>query len=759
MDSFVKQFFTEFDSPGVDFNFDSDLKTHTYMGCGLRVYDGHINQSRHFHAFQPMTPLGYYDCEVTGGGSSLDGITKNYLTPEGTVNLVTVADTLKGSSGLQTAMLSAHVSHMQHWSWADNHVGLLFNMFRYVLIEKIRECAGSLDGKLGLYEDGHVGIDMDQFWEDEYCEDGGARKWPGGDVDASYPDYLRLTNTTPSTGDWALDLRGMNARDARFVLLMMGAWKRRSRLRLDCTTKKLCDCVLYRSSVEVANITDWIVDKEKGIVPPTLSSSEAWQALKFYVTQNRLFDHFSATLYIIATMMYQFVPATAEATNWLRLKWTVNIPTFRSVRGRYEFLNEGEPALLSHRCLNEWGYINGKMEKVNLMALVFSQAYHTGLAVRGVRKGLELHPDDIFSSEIDFYTSANFISAAASEATRTDTPLPGMVGIHFVVNDDFDVYDENRRIETRENDDEHLDDYHTSKDKVSVKKGSTLLVDVNDSTLSRAALDLISKKIKTLMKGVRAKLEDDVDFELTDEEKLAQEGKMYVTLAADEQEQMEEKVFVHMPWYTFPGVPTMILPLSPFPYNTPFNMKGRITTDIGKVDRRGLRLVSKTAWEVANLMRLCGYDSRFRDGGEIAGAGTYFSPNDANMVWPVLQVPDAQDDEVILTGQIDREAQFIDLPPMFNRFFIGKEVEYSIKVIRRGTATSFVDNRKDVAEWGGAVTLTRGVTVSYNVPENVSKLRAYISRNETGFRFVDNAQAGVIPMPEPDLNAQGVAGV
>ncbi|ALX17419.1 putative coat protein [Panax notoginseng virus A] len=756
MDSFVRQFFPDFNSPGVDFNFDSDLKTHTYMGCGLRVYDGHIDQNRHFHSFQPMTPLGHYDCEFTGGSTSLDGLTKNYLTPEGTVDLTALADTLKGSAGLQTALLSAHVSHMLHWSWADNHVALLFNMFRYVMIERIREAAGSLVGKLGLYEDGHIGIDMDQFWKESYPEDGGDRCWPGGGDDLSYPDYIRLTATTPSTGDWALDLRGMSARDARFVLLMLGSWKRRSRLRLDCSTPRLCDNVLYRSSVEVTNITDWISDKDKQAPPRTLSSSEAWRALKLYVTQNRLYDHFSATLYTISTMMYQFVPATAEATNWLSLHWTVNIPTFRAVRGRYEFLNEGEAALLSHRSLNEWGYINGKLEKVNLMALVFSQAYHTGLAVRGVRKGLELHPNDVFASEIDFYTSANFISAAASEATRTDTPLPGMVGIHFVTDDDFDMYNDDRKVETRENDDELLDDYHTSISKVGLKKGTTILVDIADTRLEKVTLDQVKKKIRTLTIGANAKLKDDPEFELTEEESMAMEGKMYVSLSADEDDVREDRVFVHMPWYTFAGVPTMILPLSPFPYNTPFNMKGTISPELGKMDRRGFRLMSRNAWEIANLLRLCGYDARMRDGGEIAGAGTYFAPNDANMVWPVMQVPDAQDDDVILTGQIDREVQFIDLPPVYNRFFTGKKIEYSITVLKRGTATSFTDNRKDVAEWGGPVTLTREVTVTYEVPESVSRLRAYISRNESGFRFVDNAPAGVIPMLEREIDVQGV---
>ncbi|KAI3799665.1 hypothetical protein L1987_34964 [Smallanthus sonchifolius] len=76
---------------------------------------------------------------------------------------------------------------------------------------------------------------------------------------------------------------------------------------------------------------------------------------------------------------------------------------------------------------------------------------------------------------------------------------------------------------------------------------------------------------------------------------------------------------IRAPWTTFAGMPTLLLPLNPFTYNTPFTMKGEFTSEMGKVEPRGFRLLACTAWELVSLHKWGGYNLSGRFIGETAG--------------------------------------------------------------------------------------------------------------------------------------------
>nr|WNK15279.1 MAG: capsid protein [Totivirus sp. 'monocotyledonae'] len=781
MDTLVKRFFPAFQAPGMMINTDRVGTTYAYMANAVVVQNANVSEEtnrveppRHMFSTQPMTSLGLMEASISGTVTSLDGLTKNYLTPEGTVNLSMLAETLKQSAGLQTAMWSGHVGKMQQWSWADNHVPLLLNMLRHAFLMSFSSAGLQDNLNLGNYNDGHVTVNRDQWWPENYPAAHNVNSWPGGNADENYPNYVRLAESVPSEEYSAVDLRGLNNDEARAVLLMLGKWRRRSRFRCDYETPKLVDNVYYRFPRDVPNLDEWL-EPEGGVQPgdgalpaaPAVPNAKLiWSALRKYVGQNRLFDHFSVALYIFCATTYQFLPVTAEGNYWLSMNWTMHIPEFKSIRGRYSCINEGDPAYVSHRALNEWGYINGAIEKVNLMALVTAQAMQTGMAVRSVRKGLELDPNDLFSSEPDFYHSENFIAASIAEALRSDSPgvpgvnssnapLAGMPEVFLQCSENFDHYSEERVVMSENLDPDGLEGYDFEMREVrGVAVVTETWVDPDHAPgLQQAEKDAKRLELRAIAAGARAKAAVLPTIVLTDEEKNALNG---LFKSRREQVRVVQKAFIRTPWITFAGLPTLIMPLNPFPYNNPFSMKGEISPDLGQLKRKGFKMESQTAWFVANLFRICGYDLT-AEIHNTAGAKSYFAPNNVNFVWPVMHKKDLQDTDALLLEQTMRNQHWIDLPPVINKFFDKKKIVFRIDVKSRGVAANYNMHRRDVGEFGGAVTLQPRATVSYSVADNIARLRGYINRSAEGFRFVGGVQGGVIPPIDPAPPAPPVA--
>lgn len=695
----MKQFFRDFDAPGMNFKFDkSDKSTYTYYAGILTVFDQNLTQNRNFYASQALTPAGLMRAEMSGVSSSLDGLNKAFVTPEGSLNLETLASAVKSTSGKNAAEWASHVAMMRMWDWSDCHTPLLVNMLRFVMLRRMGVEWGDFNLKLKKYDDGHVQIDRNQWWpkEGDKCAEGYEEKsewdkhWPSYGTEQELPEVTRLTGNTPDTDDSVIDLRGFNQNEARWIVAMLAPWERRSRFRLDFKLPRLADIVRYRCESEIGNIKGHFctpTPSQTEPEPQLPTWSEAWEALKKYVTKNRVYSDFSSALYIVVGAMYQMLPATAEANYWLSINWNVSIPSFHSIRGRYQFLNQGEGALVSQRALSEWTYVVSRIEKINLMAAVFVQAYQTGMAVRSVRHGLELSPTDLFCSENEFTEPHNMLSAAAAEATRSMVPLSGQLGCYINTDTNFEVFDANRQVATLNTDITGIDGY----DFVDPVQGSTTY-------------------------SIRA------------------------------------------PRITFAGVPVLILPLNPFPYNSPFTMKGCIEEAPNKVDRKGLRTNITRAWEIANLYRLCGYDTNYDANVTVAGPSEWFAPNDAQMVWPVMIADDDQDEIVTIEEQPQRDNHFISLASTSSMAFKKQKYEYSIRINRRGSATGAATGRSEIAEYSGVMRMTTQATVTYQIPDAIARLRGYISRNEQGFQFVEAVQAGVIPTVEGAGDVTGVAG-
>nr|ULN99203.1 capsid protein [Pterostylis totivirus] len=748
MDSFVRRFFPEFRAPGMPFVMGDNCSLTTYYSGILTVLTQNSAQNREYVANQPMTPAGMADLCLEGGISSLDGLNRQVLNPEGSVNMESLGIMLKTASGLQTAVWSAHMAAANTWEWADNHTTLLFNMLRFCFMRQWTKGSGNLNVALGEYDDGHVKISRDQWWPDTYPANNDW-DWPGGIDSENYPTFRRLIDPVPDDGRCCVDLRGLSSTGARFVLLMLGAWRRRSRYRVDMETPMLVEHVYYRSHGVVDSLDSWMAENHirpvGAVVPPLPTAEEAWEYLRMYITQNRLFDHFSTALYMMCCLAYQFVPVTAEGNYWLSLTWKASLPQFRSIRGRYVCLNEGISALVSHRALAEWGFINGKMEKLNLMALVFGQAAQTGMAIRSTRRGMEDDPQDLYQTNPCIRRPSEFFAASVAEATRCAVPMSGMESVYVYLQEDFDVYDERRRVLTmNRTDDAGLQSYCwvARRARALVPQKQSMVLLEADYRRAKATDGVTADQVVlpqpvtwTLVKEVPAPM-----FFFAEEDMPPVEG---VVL-------MAELVVGYIP---LAGNPVLIVPITPCKYPTPLGLSGTINKKtFGQQGRVALKLNWPQVWELSNLVRVCGYDTELIDDNAFAGPRRVFAPNDVNMVWPLLRKPESQWLEASVTDMVRRFHHFIRLPNLMEKFFDG-EVVYRVQVHNRGCGRAAHQGSVNVRDHGGVANLSGMATVSYTVPEGIERLRGYVTRDETDFRFAPYVQVGEIPLPNQHQTA------
>jgi hypothetical protein len=437
MDTFMRTIYPELAAPGLEpTNYNGNFLVSTRMIANL-TYNNYP-YSRHFTVDQGMTWLGLTKAHMSGAVSNLDGLSKDLLTPEGTINMQTMAAQIKTQCGLQTAVYSSHMANAERWAYMDNHVALLVNMLRWIWLRQLAEVneGRGLSGEWIDYDDGHVHVSRAALAARIDANDQVVNiEWPGGVDPEAYPMIAHQEAFVPDTDEDAIDLRGTTDQEATFILAMLGPWRRTTRYMLDFATPALTKSVRYRRSGKVLSAEQWLAadDETATRVPRTPDLKQAWGALTRYITVNRLYDHWAVAVQLVCQSACQMMPDTVEGQAWLALERDVVIPRFASLRGRYPIFNEGEAALLNHRALREWSYLGSRLERLLLYSACLAQAYQTGAAVRGVRRYNEEHPVDIEATAGWTVSVDTHYACYVSEATRSPAPLNIMSDAYVVI--------------------------------------------------------------------------------------------------------------------------------------------------------------------------------------------------------------------------------------------------------------------------------------------------------------------------------------
>jgi hypothetical protein len=763
MDTFIKHSFPDIQGPGAAFVFDDKPFTFTYIDADLKVMERMRTQNRLFTMSQPMTPLGLGEVINYSGINLVDGVNQLFLETDGVINAHALGLHVKQFSGLPPTATGNVFSALSAWNWCENQTTLLFNMLRFSFLRKIVECNGNLNGGMGLYEDGHVRIDMDQYFLDQagYNRRCKGDEWPAEHIaDEDRVKFHLLYDFIPAMPYDAIDLVGLDKEEAVIVLMMLLPWKRKSRMRVDFDTDRLTSHIYYRYSEPITEIDSWMAGRSHAPTMP--NSAKVWGALVKYVERNRLFGAFSTALYVFATMAYQFVPVTAEGIVWLQYPMQVSLPKFKAYRGRLKVLNEGIPALITHRSDSEWKYINARFERVNLISLAWAQAFQTGIAVRSVRRGLEPNPTDLRVSDGDFHRPDYFVANAVAEAMMFEIHTSGQDDVYVIMDVRPDKYETDRLVCTDMPWAEGLQvpGYAIDKYLAKPKAEEWTTLPVRLLNVGNDPDNTLRHMYNVNLAGARAKIEaarqisPKQDAFLTAAERLAVKGCVRYRLPV--QDDMEY-VGICAPWLVFAGAPTLILPLKCFPYPTPFEFSGDIHEGLGTALTRSFKVSPTNAWLVANLARLCGYDLDVATTGHVAMGTRYFSPNDVNLVWPMLmEMEESPNVSVYLEGQRKRARHFIVLPPLTDKMINNNRILYRIDASKRGTAKSHVRDKQGIIEVLADDDPPRTeYIVGFRTDKRVQRLQAWVTRQTQGFHYALFAEDGETSGQSQTPDAEG----
>jgi len=748
MDCLPKQFFGGHNNPGATFSFDGNLTTWTYkLGTQILTYnDGH-RDSRQAPIWQPMTMAGKMNAELQRMGSSYDGINKALITVDGQINQEVLNANLRNSGGKSAAEVSTYISAANAQEWGDNHLSLVYNMMRYVVLKSAAESGGSLNCSLGTLTDGALTVNMDQYWGNGYPAVAPFTRWPTQPIVPVGGDDYDFTAITTAREPYsiqqsaAIDVRGLTTTEATFVMIMMCPWRRSSRAKLDHNLPRLTNSVEVRGHDIEMMYRDWALGTRD---VPMLSAQAAWKALKGYVAVNNLYEDFSSALYLVAASMYQFVPETIEAVPWLDMNWQIVLPVFESVRGRAVFFNTGTPAHLNQRPIDEWAYVANKLEKVNLIGLTFGQAIYTGLATRSVRRSIEMDPEDVFTSEHLFVKVEVKVSAAASEFTRISLPLVGKVGPYLTCDRTFDEPDDDRWVVTTT---PSTTDGLPASHAYRRGPGAATRMDwVQEDPREwadgvRGRSEAIAK-VARIKRGFEAESAFQRDYEGTPEQQAAA---VDCTLVWREVADGGEVWHVHAPIMTYPGYPTFLTPAKPFNYPSIYDEAGSIDPRHGTLERRGFRVNPREGWRYVNFLNMCGYDATYEVRGKAVGPLKFTVGRHSNMVFPVLYEPDYSDDPIILKGQTMRPGGMELLPPLHNINFQRHDFSYHYSVRRLGVASGRDTNMADITDVGGRDRPWK-VDATLTVKRDDATIQAtgWITRTAQDFHFAPTATVGVV---------------
>ncbi|XP_019155399.1 PREDICTED: uncharacterized protein LOC109152265 isoform X2 [Ipomoea nil] len=252
------------------------------------------------------------------------------------------------------------------------------------------------------------------------------------------------------------------------MLMMTGAWERRSRYKLDFSLHRLADKIAFRSNANYRMSTSW---QRKGDQEPTTkmpnlpTSDKIWRAMIEYVMTNRLYAHFSVAVYLFCTTACQYVPSTAEQSIWNEVTTRLTVPTFHSIRGRYTFFNESRSSPINARATNEWIYIGKQFRKLQSLSVLVCQAMWFGLGLRNMRRGIEFHQRELDSTMMAFMNQRYVASPAIVEALRIKVPLSGMSGIRVWFDGwEEKPFEEPRMLQTNILDDKELKNFDLIED-------------------------------------------------------------------------------------------------------------------------------------------------------------------------------------------------------------------------------------------------------------------------------------------------------
>nr|QIP68077.1 coat protein [Erysiphales associated totivirus 18] len=200
---------------------------------------------------------------------------------------------------------------------------------------------------------------------------------------------------------------------------------------------------------------------------------------------------------------------------------------------------------------------------------------------------------------------------------------------------------------------------------------------------------------------------------------------------------------LHVSSLPMAGVPTLLLPLNPLGHVTPFNLRGSFDTSTMRRTKMGWETSLYEAWNWAWVSRLCGYDLQMMHQYGASFGSRAYAPNESSWTWPLLGSV-SHNGTVCINKMSERADSWIDLPALHSRMFNGV-INYRFVINSHCVSLPNRQEPEVIGDMFSAAPVLSLTHVALTSMAEVIKLKGFIDRSESDFRFVDDVQAGQIP--------------
>nr|UHS72517.1 MAG: capsid protein [Totiviridae sp.] len=309
-----------------------------------------------------LSPFGVLNAEVVRDPPNYDGINARFFNDYGEIDERAIAETLR-LKGIYRVNVIADIAPAIAASLSENHVAVLVNMLRLIIIKRSDENEFKFKNDDLFYDDGHLAISYRNFLKRDFNEK----------LELTFRDDVLVDrfdeNSIISDDFFCPNIENLSHKEYSIFMMMLNAIKCDYPLRLAFSSPRLVNKLTLPTVSKHGTYYDYVEN---------FSAGELEQIMRKYIFANRLEASFDLAYLTVATAMYAPLPRAIEANGWVSPVNSIKLPAVGSIRGLLPEMTSGQP--LSRNPQRNLTWMNYKLSpgRIAIHAIAVCEAIYTG---------------------------------------------------------------------------------------------------------------------------------------------------------------------------------------------------------------------------------------------------------------------------------------------------------------------------------------------------------------------------------------------
>ena len=202
-----------------------------------------------------------------------------------------------------------------------------------------------------------------------------------------------------------------------------------------------------------------------------------------------------------------------------------------------------------------------------------------------------------------------------------------------------------------------------------------------------------------------------------------------------------------------PGVQIMSAPTEPFPEESPYSLSVSLSVPDSRRDRYGAEMTMMEAWKYAWIMRICGYDVDIESPRDFCIQQRFFASNETRWTHCLQKLAHNRRNNLYVSDVKSRNDPHRLLVPRIHEEGIRHTLNMQLDYVSRGVSQSDQVGHHPVSSSHGFYTTGDFDVQRVVVHKAYESLKAFVVRDNQGFRFVESVEAALMPQSTVDTAA------